>query len=228
MTNHGNYVVRLGNLVRWLGEQAEAMGVEIYPGIPAGEVSYEVMWMGWVYYVCVCVLCRYVCLCVCTCMHTCACFVCVSWLCVCVLCVIGMFLGSLSWRWQRERRGYCWPGDSQGWISQGVYSLCSLVFLVPHPLNSIGRSSSPPPQFYWVTLVPTPSIIEWSLSPPPQFYWVIFVPTPFFTLHPYPGVCTLGKNSQPFLWSDLIRIKTLWTVIVKNKNNSPLPSLLLL
>lgn len=46
MANHGNYVVRLGNVVRWLGEQAEAMGVEIYPGIPAGEVSYEVMRMG--------------------------------------------------------------------------------------------------------------------------------------------------------------------------------------
>eukprot|EP00731_Ephydatia_muelleri_P030832 Em0022g346a len=41
MANHGNYVVRLGNVVRWLGEQAEAMGVEIYPGIPAGEVLYH-------------------------------------------------------------------------------------------------------------------------------------------------------------------------------------------
>ena len=37
--NHGNYVVRLGNVVRWLGEQAEGMGVEIYPGIAASEVS---------------------------------------------------------------------------------------------------------------------------------------------------------------------------------------------
>lgn len=39
MNNHGNYVVRLGNLVKWLGEQAEEMGVEIYPGIAASEVS---------------------------------------------------------------------------------------------------------------------------------------------------------------------------------------------
>ncbi len=39
MNNHGNYVVRLGNVVRWLGEQAEELGVEIYPGIAASEVS---------------------------------------------------------------------------------------------------------------------------------------------------------------------------------------------
>lgn len=38
MNNHGNYIVRLGNVVRWLGEQAESMGVEIYPGIAASEV----------------------------------------------------------------------------------------------------------------------------------------------------------------------------------------------
>ena len=38
MHNHGNYIVRLGNVVRWLGEQAETMGVEIYPGIAASEV----------------------------------------------------------------------------------------------------------------------------------------------------------------------------------------------
>ena len=37
-TNHGNYVVRLGHLVKWLGEQAEALGVEIYPGYAASEV----------------------------------------------------------------------------------------------------------------------------------------------------------------------------------------------
>ncbi|XP_008486774.2 LOW QUALITY PROTEIN: electron transfer flavoprotein-ubiquinone oxidoreductase, mitochondrial-like, partial [Diaphorina citri] len=41
MNNHGNYVVRLGHVVKWLGEQAEAMGVEIYPGIPASEVLYH-------------------------------------------------------------------------------------------------------------------------------------------------------------------------------------------
>lgn len=39
MRNHGNYIIRLGNLVRWLGEQAEELGVEIYPGIAASEVS---------------------------------------------------------------------------------------------------------------------------------------------------------------------------------------------
>lgn len=32
MYNHGNYVVRLGHVVKWLGEQAEELGVEIYPG----------------------------------------------------------------------------------------------------------------------------------------------------------------------------------------------------
>ena len=38
LNNHGNYVVRLGNVVRWLGEQAEELGVEIYPGYAASEV----------------------------------------------------------------------------------------------------------------------------------------------------------------------------------------------
>jgi electron-transferring-flavoprotein dehydrogenase len=38
MSNKGNYIVSLGNVVRWLGEQAEALGVEIYPGFPAAEV----------------------------------------------------------------------------------------------------------------------------------------------------------------------------------------------
>lgn len=38
MNNHGNYIVRLGNVVRWLGEQAEELGVEVYPGIAASEV----------------------------------------------------------------------------------------------------------------------------------------------------------------------------------------------
>jgi electron-transferring-flavoprotein dehydrogenase len=41
MHNHGNYVISLGNLCRWLAEQAEAMGVEIYPGFAAGEVLYD-------------------------------------------------------------------------------------------------------------------------------------------------------------------------------------------
>ena len=36
--NHGNYIISLGNLCRWLGEQAEALGVEIFPGFAAAEV----------------------------------------------------------------------------------------------------------------------------------------------------------------------------------------------
>jgi len=39
--NMGNYIVSLGNLCRWLGQQAEALGVEIYPGFPASEVLYR-------------------------------------------------------------------------------------------------------------------------------------------------------------------------------------------
>ena len=39
--NDGNYVISLGNLVRWLGEQAEALGVEIFPGFSAAEVLYN-------------------------------------------------------------------------------------------------------------------------------------------------------------------------------------------
>ncbi|CCQ75325.1 electron transfer flavoprotein-ubiquinone oxidoreductase [Magnetospira sp. QH-2] len=38
MHNEGNYIVSLGNLCRWLGEQAEALGVEIFPGFAAAEV----------------------------------------------------------------------------------------------------------------------------------------------------------------------------------------------
>ncbi|MEO7242866.1 MAG: electron transfer flavoprotein-ubiquinone oxidoreductase [Variovorax sp.] len=38
--NEGNYIVSLGNLVRWLAQQAEALGVEIFPGFPAAEVLY--------------------------------------------------------------------------------------------------------------------------------------------------------------------------------------------
>ncbi len=41
MKNHGNFVVSLGNLVRWMGTQAEAMGVEIYPGFAAAEILYR-------------------------------------------------------------------------------------------------------------------------------------------------------------------------------------------
>jgi electron-transferring-flavoprotein dehydrogenase len=39
--NHGNYVISLGNLCRWLGTQAEALGVEIFPGFAASEVLYQ-------------------------------------------------------------------------------------------------------------------------------------------------------------------------------------------
>jgi electron-transferring-flavoprotein dehydrogenase len=41
MNNHGNYIISLGNVCRWLAEQAEAMGVEVYPGFAAAEVLYD-------------------------------------------------------------------------------------------------------------------------------------------------------------------------------------------
>ena len=41
MSNHGNSIVSLGNVCRWLGTQAEALGVEIYPGFAAAEVLYN-------------------------------------------------------------------------------------------------------------------------------------------------------------------------------------------
>jgi electron-transferring-flavoprotein dehydrogenase len=41
MHNKGNYIVSLGNVCRWLGEQAEALGVEIYPGFAATEILYN-------------------------------------------------------------------------------------------------------------------------------------------------------------------------------------------
>lgn len=41
MHNDGNYIISLGNLCRWLGEQAENLGVEIYPGFAAAEVILE-------------------------------------------------------------------------------------------------------------------------------------------------------------------------------------------
>jgi electron-transferring-flavoprotein dehydrogenase len=40
MSNHGNYIVSLSNLCKWLATQAEALGVEIYPGFPAASVVY--------------------------------------------------------------------------------------------------------------------------------------------------------------------------------------------
>ncbi len=41
MNNHGNYIVSLGNLCRWLGTQAEEMGIEIYAGFAGAEVLYN-------------------------------------------------------------------------------------------------------------------------------------------------------------------------------------------
>jgi electron-transferring-flavoprotein dehydrogenase len=41
MKNHGNYIVSLGSLCKWLGEQAAELGVEIYPGFAAVEVLYD-------------------------------------------------------------------------------------------------------------------------------------------------------------------------------------------
>jgi electron-transferring-flavoprotein dehydrogenase len=41
MNNHGNYVLSLGNLCRWLGDQAENLGVEIFPGFPASKIVYQ-------------------------------------------------------------------------------------------------------------------------------------------------------------------------------------------
>jgi electron-transferring-flavoprotein dehydrogenase len=41
MSNHGNFIGSLGNVARWLGQQAEALGVEIYAGFPAAEVLVE-------------------------------------------------------------------------------------------------------------------------------------------------------------------------------------------
>ena len=40
MSNHGAYLVSLGNVCRWLATQAEALGVEIYPGFPAADIVY--------------------------------------------------------------------------------------------------------------------------------------------------------------------------------------------
>ncbi len=39
--NHKNYIISLANLCRWLAEQAEALGVEIFPGFPASEILYN-------------------------------------------------------------------------------------------------------------------------------------------------------------------------------------------
>ncbi|EER37228.1 electron transfer flavoprotein-ubiquinone oxidoreductase [Histoplasma capsulatum H143] len=41
MNNHGNYIISLSQLCKWLGERAEEVGVELYPGFAASEVLYE-------------------------------------------------------------------------------------------------------------------------------------------------------------------------------------------
>ena len=41
MNNHGNYAVSLGNVCRWLAQQAEALGVEVYPGFAAAQLLYR-------------------------------------------------------------------------------------------------------------------------------------------------------------------------------------------
>ena len=41
MNNHGNYIVSLGNVCRWLATKAEALGVEIYPGFAAADLTYD-------------------------------------------------------------------------------------------------------------------------------------------------------------------------------------------
>ncbi|KAI5282780.1 hypothetical protein KEM54_002597, partial [Ascosphaera aggregata] len=41
MSNHGNYIISLSQLCRWLGERAEELGVEVYPGFAASEVLYK-------------------------------------------------------------------------------------------------------------------------------------------------------------------------------------------
>ncbi|WPN21711.1 electron transfer flavoprotein-ubiquinone oxidoreductase [Pseudomonas marginalis] len=41
MHNEGNFIVSLGNVCRWLGQQAEALGVDVFPGFPASDVLYD-------------------------------------------------------------------------------------------------------------------------------------------------------------------------------------------
>ena len=41
MSNHGNYIVSMGNVCRWMAEQAEALGVEIFPGMSASEIVWD-------------------------------------------------------------------------------------------------------------------------------------------------------------------------------------------
>ncbi len=41
MNNHGNFIVSLGALCRWLAEQAEVLGVDVFPGFPAAEAAVQ-------------------------------------------------------------------------------------------------------------------------------------------------------------------------------------------
>ena len=41
MHNHGNYIISLGNLCRWLAEQATQLGAEVFPGFAAAEILYN-------------------------------------------------------------------------------------------------------------------------------------------------------------------------------------------
>ena len=41
MHNHGNYIISLGNLCRWLAEQAMELGAEVFPGFAAAEILYD-------------------------------------------------------------------------------------------------------------------------------------------------------------------------------------------
>ena len=40
MSNHGNYIVSMGNVCRWMAEQAEEWGVEVFPGMACSELVY--------------------------------------------------------------------------------------------------------------------------------------------------------------------------------------------
>jgi electron-transferring-flavoprotein dehydrogenase len=46
MHNHGNYIISLGQLCQWLAEQAEGMGVNVFPGFAASEVLYDALHTG--------------------------------------------------------------------------------------------------------------------------------------------------------------------------------------
>jgi len=46
MSNHGNYIISLGNLCRWLAQHAESLGVEVYAGFAAAEILYDTQQPG--------------------------------------------------------------------------------------------------------------------------------------------------------------------------------------